>query len=519
MEDVNNLKLNKGVVNCDGYKRNIFKKCGSGSQNYDGTWSYSIQSSIQQFEERFPAVQIEYDSFRHHRHILVQRFEPKNCICKGKGSGRSTIITEEVVQDVRIRMEQSPTKSVKKLAAQADLSVGTSHKILKKNLSMHPYKVSVLQQLFPGDFVKRMEYCQWFNEQLNDNNLLDRSFFTDEAWFHLSGYVNSQNYRTWATENPHSFVEISLHPIKVGIWIAISRRRIIGPIFFYDTINGQRYRNIFLEFVEQLQDDELQLGYFQQDGATAHTARATIDLIEEYFDDQIISKGLWPPRSPDLTPPDYFLFGHIKNKVFRNRLHDVNELEQAIVNEIESVTEEQLHNVFENMKRRVNACIEAAISTETSQRGTPRDRKVAFNISNFHQFSYCMNDWKGVVLAKDYINGFEKHTFCLGLSNIVAEPKVFCYLTGKLPIKSDKMDHIKKSAKYVNDVEGTKEFWENGGDLLSLKRHGGWKSGLVAEGYIEKSIADKKRIAGLVQKPNLPNEATSIPSTSSASPC
>lgn len=57
---------------------------------------------------------------------------------------------------------------------------------------------------------------------------------------------------------------------------------------------------------------------------------------------------------------------------------------------------------------------------------------------------------------------------------------------------------------------------ENGGDLLSLKRHGGWKSATVAEGYIEESIADKKRIAELVQKRNLPNEASNISSTSSA---
>lgn len=59
---------------------------------------------------------------------------------------------------------------------------------------------------------------------------------------------------------------------------------------------------------------------------------------------------------------------------------------------------------------------------------------------------------------------------------------------------------------------------ENGGDLLSLKRHGGWKSATVAEGYIEESIADKKRIAELVQKPTLSNEnlTINIPSTSLA---
>lgn len=40
---------------------------------------------------------------------------------------------------------------------------------------------------------------------------------------------------------------------------------------------------------------------------------------------------------------------------------------------------------------------------------------------------------------------------------------------------------------------------ENGGDILTLKRHGGWKSSGVAEGYVEESISDKKRIAEMVQ--------------------
>ncbi|CAH1366225.1 unnamed protein product, partial [Tenebrio molitor] len=52
------------------------------------------------------------------------------------------------------------------------------------------------------DNVARLRYCHWFNENLNNDNILDLTFFTGEAWFHLSGYVNSQNYRTWATENP-----------------------------------------------------------------------------------------------------------------------------------------------------------------------------------------------------------------------------------------------------------------------------------------------------------------------------
>jgi hypothetical protein len=61
---------------------------------------------------------------------------------------------------------------------------------------------------------------------------LDKTFYTDEAYFHLSGYVNSQNTRMWSSENPHFFIETPQYPQKVGVWAAISQRRIIGPIFF-----------------------------------------------------------------------------------------------------------------------------------------------------------------------------------------------------------------------------------------------------------------------------------------------
>ena len=62
------------------------------------------------------------------------------------------------------------------------------------------------------------------------------------------------------------------------------------------------------EFVDQLDDDELRNGYFQQDGGTCHTSNESMTEIESFFDDRIISKALWPPRSPDLSPPDFFFF-------------------------------------------------------------------------------------------------------------------------------------------------------------------------------------------------------------------
>ena len=68
------------------------------------------------------------------------------------------------------------------------------------------------------------------------------------------------------------------------------------------------------ESVDQLDDDELRKGYFQQDGTTCHTSNESRTEIESFFDDRIISKALWPPRSPDLSPPDFFTVGRLKRK-------------------------------------------------------------------------------------------------------------------------------------------------------------------------------------------------------------
>ena len=84
------------------------------------------------------------------------------------------------------------------------------------------------------------------------SEILDLTFFSDESWIHLSGYVNSQNSRHWSTSNPHAYVESSLHPVKIGIWVAISPKRIIGLIFFEDNLNSHRFGIIFNEFTNQL---------------------------------------------------------------------------------------------------------------------------------------------------------------------------------------------------------------------------------------------------------------------------
>jgi hypothetical protein len=144
----------------------------------------------------------------------------------------------------------------------------------------------------------------------------------------------------------------------MGVFCALSQQRIIGPIFFDTTVTSEVYQVLFHEFVNQLDDEELTLGWYQQDGATCHTSKASMAAVESFFPDRVISKGLWPPRSPDLTPPDFFLWGYLKGNVYKNKPRTIDELRENIRREIQAVTPNTLAATFTNMQRRVELCIQ-----------------------------------------------------------------------------------------------------------------------------------------------------------------
>ncbi|GFY18511.1 paired domain-containing protein [Trichonephila clavipes] len=86
-------------------------------------------------------------------------------------------------------------------------------------------------------------------------------------------------------------------------------------------------------FIPELSNHDVQELWFQQDGATCHTARATIDLLKDTFGERLISRFgpvNWPPRSCDLTPLDYFLWGYVKSLVYADKPQMLDHLEDNI---------------------------------------------------------------------------------------------------------------------------------------------------------------------------------------------
>ena len=106
------------------------------------------------------------------------------------------------------------------------------------------------------------------------------------------------------------------------MWCAIGIFGIIGPYFFEDensanvTVNAARYIHMLNTFLHPQMKRQclhnMQNVYFQQDGATPHTARLTMDVVRRMFPERVFSRfGAipWHPRSPDLTTCDFFFVG------------------------------------------------------------------------------------------------------------------------------------------------------------------------------------------------------------------
>jgi hypothetical protein len=96
-----------------------------------------------------------------------------------------------------------------------------------------------------------------------------------------------------------------------------------------------------------------------QDGATAHTATCSIYVLNEVFEDRLISRGLWPAKSPDLNPCDFYLWENLKDKVYSSNPHTLVELKQSIRETISCIEVSELKLVSCSILKRLEACLRA----------------------------------------------------------------------------------------------------------------------------------------------------------------
>jgi hypothetical protein len=149
---------------------------------------------------------------------LLKIFRETGSLLDKNRNRQKSVLTPGTLQDIQTAITRSPHKSLRTLSAQTGISLGSAHTTVRKMLKFYPCRMQVFHELISGEYAKRVNYCRWFKNLIRGNTgVLDQVIFTEEAWFHLSGYVNSQNYRTWRTETPHNYTETALHPQNIGV--------------------------------------------------------------------------------------------------------------------------------------------------------------------------------------------------------------------------------------------------------------------------------------------------------------
>lgn len=333
--------------------------------------NYLQHKSIARVEESFREKFLQLPPCRSSILRMVKKFEENGNVLNRLHNRQATISTQENTNRVSDIISENPRISIPRIASTLEIGKSSAYKIVRKILKLHPYKIQIVQKLYENDKFNRTNFAINFLHYLDhENYILNNIWFSDEAHFYLTGYVNKQNQRIWSLENPRELHETSLFPQKITVWCALSSKGII-EVILHQNVTSQSYitllENDFIPALIGIGDNCLNEDWFMQDGARPHTANVVLDYLNEFFGNRIISNRYperfnsgfnWPPRSPDLNPCDFFLWGYLKDRVYVNNPRNLNELEQAITETIGTITTNMLINVINAVPRRLQKVLE-----------------------------------------------------------------------------------------------------------------------------------------------------------------
>ena len=154
------------------------------------------------------------------------------------------------------------------------------------------------------------------------------------------------------------------------MWCAVNSFGILGPYLFEDlngnhvNVNQHNYldmlRTKFLPDLQTFQRQNPHLNHdwiFMQDGASPHTTILLRQFLNTQFPNRTIGRNLntdWPPRSPDMTPCDFFLWGWLKDQVYRQYpIQGLNDLKTKVFTIMAGINGNFARNACRSVKKRM----------------------------------------------------------------------------------------------------------------------------------------------------------------------
>jgi hypothetical protein len=173
----------------------------------------------------------------------------------------------------------------------------------------------------------------------------------------------------WARENPKRIKEQHMKSPSLCIWCGMYSGGIIGPYIFPDTCDGAAYLDMLENTIYPIlvQEGIADTIIWQQDGAPAHWSLEVRQWLSIKFPGRWIGRGggpgaaqpwiPWPQRCPDLTPPDFFLWGYLKHKIYSDAPKTMAELKEKLHEHLEAIPLDMVRKACRTVRGRYEECI------------------------------------------------------------------------------------------------------------------------------------------------------------------
>ena len=152
-------------------------------------------------------------------HMAFKRLAERFCrfgTVKQTRVKRRPIVNENNAAAVSAFTALNPHGSSRQTEKKTGISQRSVLRILHQH-KFHPYRMSLHQDFYDNDFLKRVNTCNWIRRKMRtDVSFLSHVLFSDEANFANTGNLNMHNMHYWANENPR--------------WMRTVRFNIRGPL-------------------------------------------------------------------------------------------------------------------------------------------------------------------------------------------------------------------------------------------------------------------------------------------------
>ncbi|GFS99634.1 mariner Mos1 transposase [Trichonephila clavipes] len=285
--------------------------------------------------------------------------ESRQSVNSDPRSGRpSTSRNEDKIAQVKAVVSSDRRLTVREIAQECHISVGSSDEILRKDMNMR----RVFAKFVPQQFERLTISSDFFQSASDDPEFTKLIITGDESGVYGYDPETKQQLSQW--KNPGSPRPKKARQVRSKIKVML--------IVFFDADGivhheyapqGQKmskefYLNVMRKLREAVRRKRPVLWVssrwmLHHDGAPAHTA----NLVQQFLTKHGTIQVAHPPYSPDMSPPNFFLFPEIKNTLKGHRFQDIETIKQNSTQQLQAIPKSEFQKGFEDWKHRWAKCV------------------------------------------------------------------------------------------------------------------------------------------------------------------